>query len=187
MRGDDVARSAEGEERGYAVQRLLPVAELGGGVGVLRPARPPRVPVEDDAPTRAGSRSVPATGARVLRVCPRSATARKSSLSAPACGTIAEWYFSAPAADWRHWKKHTASAPWATCTQPVTGEVARPLGHVDRLPVHGAGGVLHEEPRAATGDAADQVGGEGQLVAVLRAGHQRLLLETKSISAAQSA
>jgi hypothetical protein len=55
-------------------------------------------------PTRALSRSVPATGARVLRVSPSAATARNRSLSAPACGTIAEWYFSAPAADCRHWK-----------------------------------------------------------------------------------
>ncbi len=66
-------------------------------------------------PTSAGSRSLPATGASVFRVSPSAVTARNRSLSAPACGTIAEWYFSAPAADWRHWKKHTASAPCATC------------------------------------------------------------------------
>ena len=65
-------------------------------------------------PTPAGSRSLPATGASLFRVSPRAVTARKTSLSGPACGTIAEWYFSAPATDWRHWKKQTASAPWAT-------------------------------------------------------------------------
>ncbi len=68
-------------------------------------------------PTAAGSRSLPATGASAFSVAPSSATARNRSLSAPACGTIAEWYFSAPAADCRHWKKQTASAPCATCSR----------------------------------------------------------------------
>ena len=40
---------------------------------------------------------------------------RHTSVSVPACGSIAEWNFSAPAADWRHWKNITASAPRATC------------------------------------------------------------------------
>src|SRR5215204_3806219 len=48
---------------------------------------------------------------------PSSTTERQSPLSVPACGSIAEWYFSAPARDARHGKKHTASAPRATCVR----------------------------------------------------------------------
>ena len=32
-------------------------------------------------------------------------------MSVPACGSIAEWNFSAPARDCRHWKKRMPSAP----------------------------------------------------------------------------
>lgn len=38
-------------------------------------------------------------------------------MSVPPCGTIAEWNFSAPPRDCRHWKNSTASAPWATACQ----------------------------------------------------------------------
>ncbi len=54
--------------------------------------------------------------------------------------------------------------------QGVADEFALALGQVDGLPVDGAGGVFHEEPRASAGDRAGEVGGEGELVAVLRAG-----------------
>ena len=39
---------------------------------------------------------------------------RNSCESAPAWGSIAEWYFSAPALEARHWKNDTASDPYAT-------------------------------------------------------------------------
>jgi hypothetical protein len=48
---------------------------------------------------------------------PSSRTSRKVRVPVPPCGSIAEWYFSAPPQDWRHWKYRTASAPWATACQ----------------------------------------------------------------------
>jgi hypothetical protein len=62
----------------------------------------------------AGVRGVPARSASERNVPPSATTSRNSWDSVPACGYIAEWYFSAPARDCRHWKKQTASAPWAT-------------------------------------------------------------------------
>ena len=75
---------------------------------------PTTTPQSNRMATSAGRRRAPAIGARERSVAPRSTTRRNRSLSTPACGSIAEWYFSAPAADCRHWKKQTASAPWAT-------------------------------------------------------------------------
>ncbi len=47
-------------------------------------------------------------------MAPSSQTSRNRSLSSPACGTRAEWNFSEPDRDWRHWKKPSVSAPRAT-------------------------------------------------------------------------
>lgn len=67
--------------------------------------------------TRATRDSVrlPATSAQAARTRPSSTTSRKRRVSVPAWGSRAEWYFSAPAAEARHWKKPTESAPRATC------------------------------------------------------------------------
>lgn len=169
LRGDDVGPDAEGEQRGVPVQRLLPVAELGGGVGVLL-ARPPRVPVEDDSdPGRLtlgpgdrgeGLEGLSEAGHRAEDLAVGSGVRHHRRVVLLGAGRRL-----APLEE-----AHRVGAV-GDVHQRVTGEVARPLGHVDRLPVHGAGGVLHQEPGTATGDAADEVGGEGQLVAVLRAGH----------------
>ncbi len=48
---------------------------------------------------------------------PRADTSRKMRVSVPPCGSIAEWNFSAPPSDCRHWKYSTASAPWAMACQ----------------------------------------------------------------------
>ena len=48
-------------------------------------------------------------------MAPSSQTSRKRALSRPAWGTRAEWNFSEPERDWRHWKKPMVSAPRATC------------------------------------------------------------------------
>ena len=47
--------------------------------------------------------------------------------------------------------------------QAVPDRLAAVLGTVDRLPVHGARRVLHEEPGSPPGDAAGEVRAEGQL------------------------
>ena len=47
--------------------------------------------------------------------------------------------------------------------EAVAQQLAGGLGVVDWLPVHGAGGVLHEEPGAAAGQSTGQVGAEGEL------------------------
>src|SRR5690606_41429861 len=54
---------------------------------------------------------VPATSPRRSTMPPRATISRQTSLSVPACGSIAEWNFSLPCTDARHWKKHTPSAP----------------------------------------------------------------------------
>lgn len=46
--GDEVGADTEGEQRGVPVERLLPVVQQGGGVGVLLTG-PPRLPVVEDA------------------------------------------------------------------------------------------------------------------------------------------
>ncbi|OSY53509.1 hypothetical protein BG846_00822 [Streptomyces fradiae ATCC 10745 = DSM 40063] len=48
---------------------------------------------------------VPATsGPSAASSAPIRFTSRKARPCSPACGTIAEWNFSAPCRDWRHWK-----------------------------------------------------------------------------------
>ncbi len=37
----------------------------------------------------------------------------------PPCGSIAEWNFSAPRRDWRHWKNIAPSEPRATCAREL--------------------------------------------------------------------
>ncbi len=96
-------------------------------------------------------------------MAPSSQTSRNRSLSSPACGTRAEWNFSEPERDCRHWKKPMVSAPRATWVSESRMVPTGHLGGVDRLPVHRAGRVLHEQPRAPTGQATGQVAGEGQL------------------------
>lgn len=169
LRGDDVGPDAEGEERGVPVQRLLPVAELGGGVGVLL-ARPPRVPVEDDSDP---GRLTLGPGDRRQRLEGLSEAGHRAEDLAVGSGVRHHRRVVLLGAGRRLAPLEEAHRVGAMgdVHQRVTGEVARPLGHVDRLPVDGAGGVLHEEPRTSLRDAADEVGGEGQFVAVLRAGH----------------
>jgi hypothetical protein len=47
--------------------------------------------------------------------------------------------------------------------EAVAHQLARSLGGVHRLPVHGARGVLHEHPGPPPGEAARQVPAEGEL------------------------
>ena len=58
------------------------------------------------------ARRRPAAG--VCRSAPRAQTLANTSVSAPACGSSAEWKRSAPVRACRHWKKQIASAPRAT-------------------------------------------------------------------------
>ena len=44
---------------------------------------------------------------------PSSEISRHTLVSVPACGTMPEWNFSAPATDCRHWKNRMPSAPRA--------------------------------------------------------------------------
>ena len=58
---------------------------------------------------------VPATSPRRSSNAPSSSASRQTAESVPACGIRAEWNFSEPCSDARHWKKQTESAPRATC------------------------------------------------------------------------
>ena len=60
---------------------------------------------------------LPTTGARAPRCAPRVQTSRQRAESVPAWGSIAEWNFSAPAFDARHWKNRSPSAPRARCVR----------------------------------------------------------------------
>src|SRR5665647_3969427 len=80
---------------------------------------------------------------------------------------MAEWYFSAPAADCRHWKKQTVGTV-GDMRQRVAQHLPGLLGDVHRLPVDSVCGVLHEEPGRSAGDVARETRGEGQLVQALR-------------------
>ena len=66
-----------------------------------------------------------------------------------------------------------ASAPRATWVSESQDGATGHLGQVDRLPVDRAGRVLHQQPGAPAGQAAGEVGGEGQLGAGVRAGRRR--------------
>ncbi|OLE24079.1 MAG: hypothetical protein AUG44_20410 [Actinobacteria bacterium 13_1_20CM_3_71_11] len=55
-----------------------------------------------------------ATGPRFASAEPSSMTSRQIRESVPACGSIAECHFSAPAREARHWKNMAPSLPRAT-------------------------------------------------------------------------
>ena len=65
--------------------------------------------------TDAGATRDPTISEIARRDCPSSTTSRQRAVDEPPCGTIAEWNFSVPASEARHWKKSAASAPRATC------------------------------------------------------------------------
>ncbi|GAA2850801.1 hypothetical protein GCM10020220_045240 [Nonomuraea rubra] len=58
---------------------------------------------------------LPATPDSPASSAPSATTSRQILVSVPACGSIAECHFSAPARDWRHWKNMIPSAPLARC------------------------------------------------------------------------
>ncbi len=164
--GDDVGPHAQREQGGVPVERLPAVVQERGGVGVLL-ARPPRVPVEDDAHRRGLALAARDRGERAQGPPERGHGAEEVAVLTGV----------------RHHRRVVLLGPGGRLApleeahgvgavrdvqQRVPGQLAGPLRHVDRLPVDGARGVLHEEPRAPARDAADQVGGEGQLVPVLR-------------------
>ena len=62
---------------------------------------------------------MPAISAAPASSRPSSRTSANVRDRGPACGSIAEWNFSAPPREARHWKNSTESAPRATaCHEP---------------------------------------------------------------------
>ncbi len=60
--------------------------------------------------------------------------------------------------------------------QAVAAHLTRRLGHVDGLPVDRRRGVLHEQPGAAAGHAAGEIGVEGQADVVARVGRHQVVV-----------
>ena len=106
---------------------------------------------------------VPRRSARPSSWEPSSLTSRQIRELVPACGSIAEWNFSAPLREARHWKNITASAPRPTWDRALRAISPGCLATFRPCPVHPGGGMLHEHPRAAPGDRAREVRVEGEL------------------------
>ena len=76
--------------------------------------------------TATSARTVePATSPIASQVAPSSTTSRQTRLSVPACGSSAEWNFSAPARDARHWKKQHGVGAAGDVREAVAEQLAR--------------------------------------------------------------
>ncbi len=75
---------------------------------------------------------VPRISSSAATSAPSETTSRQIRLSVPACGTIAEWNFSAPEREARHWKNIAPSEPramWARELRVISpGRLAMPRG-----------------------------------------------------------
>ncbi len=167
---DDVHPDAGRGERRVPVERLLAVAQQRGGVGVEL-GGPPGVPVEDDgrlggAAAGAGDGGERAEGRPEVGDVPEDLAVgagvreHRRVVLLGAAGRLPPL------------EEADGVGAMGDVRERVAGQSAGRFGQVDRLPVDGAGGVLHEEPGPAARQVAGEVRRERQLVAGLRAGQQ---------------
>ena len=89
----------------------------------------------------------------------------------PACGTIAEWNFSLPARDWRHWKNMMPSAPraiacmlsaaiWPGALGALVGRQLRALVACS-MRIHGVSGLSERIRSRANAEARNDSGSLG--------------------------
>ncbi len=165
---DHVGAHAQPQEGRVPVQRLLPVPQPRGGVGILL-AGPPRLPVEEDRNGRAQTVRSGGRGEVAQGRAERGDGAEQLAVGA-GVGHHRGVVLLGAGNGLPPLEEADGIGAVRDVQEGVAGQFARLLGPVDGLPVDGAGGVFHQEPGLPAREVAGEVRRERQLVQGLRAG-----------------